>query len=111
VDGFLTETVPSTAVHEMGAKVVIAMHLDPRLLPGKAGNTLDVFNRSFAIIQTSASQSWRDATDILIEPKVRDIFWDDFAKTPQLVSAGGNAAYAAPPENSSRPRAPSCQTA
>jgi NTE family protein len=97
VDGFLTETVPPTAVREMGAKVVIAVHRDPRLLSGKPGNSLEVINRSFAIIQTSASQPWRDATDVLIEPNVRDIFWDDFVKMPHLVSAGGNAAKVALP--------------
>src|SRR5580692_8294155 len=35
VDGFLTETVPAPAVREMGADIVISVHLEPGLLTSK----------------------------------------------------------------------------
>jgi hypothetical protein len=36
-------------------------------------------------------------TDVLIEPDVHHVLWDEFAKTPLLVAAGEKAAYAALP--------------
>ena len=54
VDGFLTETVPAEAVRELGADVVISVHLEPGLLGGKPRNTIEVISRSFSIIQMAA---------------------------------------------------------
>jgi NTE family protein len=97
VDGFLTETVPAPAVRKMGADVVISVHLEPGLLDSKPRNTIEVISRSFSIIQIAATQSWRAATDVLIEPDVHHILWDEFVKTPQLVAAGEAATRAALP--------------
>jgi NTE family protein len=97
VDGFLTETVPAPAVQKMGADIVISVHLEPGLLESKPRNTIEVISRSFSIIQIAATQSWRAATDVLIEPDVHHILWDEFAKTPQLVAAGEAATRAAMP--------------
>ncbi len=98
VDGFLTETVPAEALRQLGADIVISVHLEPGLLHGKPRNTIEVISRSFSIIQMAATQRWRAATDILIEPDVHHVLWDEFAKTPQLVAAGGTAARAALPK-------------
>jgi len=97
VDGFLTETVPAPAVRKMGAEVVISVHLEPGLLASGPRNTIEVISRSFSIIQMAAMQPWRAASDVLIEPNVHHILWDEFAKTPQLVEAGEAAALAALP--------------
>ncbi len=97
VDGFLTETVPAPAVRKMGADVVISIHLEPGLLESKPRNTIEVISRSFSIIQIAATQSWHAATDVLIEPDVHHILWDEFVKTPQLVAAGEKATRAALP--------------
>src|SRR5271165_1678718 len=97
VDGFLTETVPAPALREMGADVVISVHLEPGLLESKPRNTIEVISRSFSIIQIAATQSWRAATDVLIEPDVHHVLWDEFVKTPQLVAAGEESARAAMP--------------
>jgi NTE family protein len=98
VDGFLTETVPAPAVRKMGADVVVSVHLEPGLLDSRPRNTIEVISRSFSIIQTSAIQSWRAATDVLIEPDVHHVLWDQFVKTPQLIEAGNRAAQAALPK-------------
>jgi len=97
VDGFLTETVPAPAVRKLGADIVISVHLEPGLLDGKPRNTIEVISRSFSIIQMAATQRWREATDVLIEPDVHHILWDEFIKTPRLVAAGEAAARAALP--------------
>ncbi|HWF37894.1 MAG TPA: patatin-like phospholipase family protein [Candidatus Acidoferrales bacterium] len=98
VDGFLTETVPAPALRKMGADVIISIHLEPGLLDARPRNTIEVISRSFSIIQMAATQSWRSMTDILIEPDVHHILWDEFVKTPQLVAAGEAATRAALPK-------------
>ena len=97
VDGFLTEQVPAPAARELGADMVISVHLEPGLLDSKPRNTIEVISRSFSIIQTVANQPWRAATDVLIEPNVHHVLWDEFIKTPLLVAAGEDAAHAALP--------------
>jgi NTE family protein len=98
VDGFLTETVPAEAAREMGADIVIGVHLEPGLLGSPPQNTIEVISRSFSIIQTAAAQLWHTDVDVLIEPEVHHIQWDEFVKTPQLVAAGEIAARAALPK-------------
>jgi NTE family protein len=98
VDGFLTEQVPSPAVRKMGAEMVIGIHLEPGLLDSKPRNTIEVISRSFSIIQSVANQPWRGMTDVLIEPNVHHILWDEFVKTPQLIAAGEDATRAAMPQ-------------
>ena len=97
VDGFLTEQVPAPAARELGAELVISVHLEPGLLDSKPRNTIEVISRSFSIIQTVANQPWRAATDVLIEPNVHHVLWDEFVKTPMLIAAGEDAAHAALP--------------
>lgn len=98
VDGFLTETVPAEAAREMGADIVIGVHLEPGLLESPPQNTIEVISRSFSIIQTAAAQLWHTDVDVLIEPEVHHIQWDEFVKTPQLVAAGETATRIALPK-------------
>ena len=98
VDGFLTEAVPAVCARKMGAELVISVHLEPGLLDSKPRNTIEVISRSFSIIQANAHQPWRDATNVLIEPDVHTILWDEFVRTPELVAAGAEATKAALPQ-------------
>ena len=97
VDGFLTAPVPVEGVLLLGADVVIAVYLE-------AGNSeqprtfTDVLSRSFNIIQRHGDLAWRTQADIIIEPDVKTFGWDDFSKTPEMISAGEAAALAALPE-------------
>jgi len=97
VDGFLTESVPAEAARKLGAEIVISVHLEPGLIGTKPRNTIEVISRSFSIIQSHAVQPWRGLTDVLIEPNVHHILWDQFSETPQLVAAGEVATRAALP--------------
>ena len=98
VDGFLTEQVPAPALRKMGAELIISVHLEPGLLDAKPRNTIEVISRSFSIIQTKALQSWRGMTDVLLEPNVHHVLWDEFLKSPQLITAGEECARAAMPQ-------------
>ena len=77
---------------------MISIYLDPGLLDEKPRNTIEVISRSFSIIQSVAIQPWRGMTDVLIEPNVHHILWDEFVKTPQLIAAGEDATRAAIPQ-------------
>jgi NTE family protein len=96
VDGFVGATVPVEAVARMGADVIIAVFLDSEAMV-KPSNFTDVIGRSFTIIQRHADLAWRGKADVVIEPRVRDFAWDDFAKTPELIAAGEEATLAAMP--------------
>jgi NTE family protein len=98
VDGFLTESVPAEAVRRLGAQIVIGVHLEPGLLDTRPRNTIEVISRSFSIIQAASTQPWRSDVDILIEPDVHHVHWDEFLKTPQLVAAGEEAMRRALPK-------------
>lgn len=98
VDGFLTETVPAPAVRELGADVVLSVYLEPGLPQSRPRNTIEVISRSFNIIQAGATQTWRRESDILIEPEVRNVLWDEFVKTPQMIEAGHAATLSAMPQ-------------
>jgi NTE family protein len=98
VDGFLTETVPVEAARAMGADIVIGVHLEPGLLDSPPHSMIEVISRSFSIIQTAAMQQWREDVDILVEPNVHHIQWDQFEKSPQLIAAGEVAARKVLPE-------------
>ena len=98
VDGFLTETVPAEAARDIGADIVIGVHLEPGLLRSAPRNTIEVISRSFSILQTSATQLWHSDVDVLLEPDVHHVQWDEFVKTPLLVAAGDAAAREAIPQ-------------
>ena len=91
VDGFVGATVPVEGVAQMGADVIVAVFLEAEAII-KPTNFTDVIGRSFTIIQRHADLAWRSRADVVIEPRVREFAWDDFAKTPQLVAAGEEAA-------------------
>lgn len=97
VDGFLTSPVPVEGAAMLGADIVIAVFLE-------AGNienprtVADVIGRAFNIIQRHADVTWRQQADVIIEPDVEGIAWDDFTRTPELVRAGEAAALKALPE-------------
>ena len=96
VDGFVGATVPVEGVARMGAEVIIAVFLDAEAMV-KPTNFTDVIGRSFTIIQRHADLAWRGRADVVIEPRVREFAWDDFAKTPELIAAGAEATLAAMP--------------
>src|SRR5580693_5790184 len=97
VDGFLTAPVPVEGALLLGADIVIAVYLE-------AGNVeqprtfTDVLSRSFNIIQRHTDLTWRQQSDVIIEPDVKSFVWDDFTKTPEMVAAGAKAALEALPE-------------
>ena len=97
VDGFLTAPVPVEGALLLGADIVIAVYLEAGSLEQPRTFT-DVLSRAFTIVQRHSDLAWRTQADVIIEPDVKPFVWDDFTKTPEMVTAGEAAALAALPQ-------------
>lgn len=97
VDGFLTAPVPVEGVLLLGADIVIAVYLEA-LNAENPRTVADVVSRSFNIIQRHGDIAWRQQTDVIIEPDVKQFVWDDFTRTSEMVAVGEAAAEAAVPK-------------
>jgi len=98
VDGAMSMEIPALLARQLGATHVISVHL-----PGQNGlrapsNVFQVVNRCFQIMHTRTEESWRGASDLVIEPDVCGVEWDGFANAPALLKAGEAAALAAVPK-------------
>jgi NTE family protein len=98
VDGFLTEPVPFEAARALGAEIVIGVHLETTGLTNKPSSMFEIIGRAFSIMQSHIEDGWRTGCDVLIQPGVSDVMWDEFAKTPQMIAAGVAAARIALPQ-------------
>lgn len=94
VDGFLTAPVPVEGAIKLGAEVVISVYLEAGVVdsPRTVG---DVISRSFTIIQRHADMRWRQTSDVIIEPDVKEFLWADFTRSPELIAAGESATLSA----------------
>jgi NTE family protein len=97
VDGFVTEPVPVKGARMLGADIVIAVSLTTGAMERNPRSMFEVIGRAFAIIQQGEQAAWRRDADVVIEPNVMDILWDEFVRTPELVAAGEKAALSALP--------------
>ena len=99
VDGALVGTVPTKAVAQLGAEIIVAIWLDAGHCPEPhpPRNLFDVVGQSFAIAQRQAVDSWRQLADVVLEPHTLCYRWDDFEHAHELVVAGEHAARLALP--------------
>ena len=97
VDGAMSMEIPAALARGLGATHVISVHLpaQDRALPS---NVFQVVNRCFQIMQSRTEERWRQSSDLVITPDVRDIEWDGFACGPQMLRAGEAAAISALPQ-------------
>ncbi len=98
VDGMLVSGVPTRAVADLGATVVVAVVLNNLMPPAMPKSVVEVLGRSFSIAQQTAEPLWRRHADIVIEPDVGKYSWDDFACADELIAAGERAMRAALPK-------------
>ena len=97
VDGFLTEPVPVEGARHAGADIVIGVNLSSRVVEATPKSMFEVIGRAFSIVQQSADVTWRRYADVVIEPQVMQVLWDEFSRTPELIAAGESAARLALP--------------
>lgn len=97
VDGAMSTEVPARLARELGATHVIAVHLPAPVCERPPTHVVKVVRRCFQILQTRNEDVWRQGTDLVIGPDLRNIEWDGFECAPALVQAGEAAALAALP--------------
>jgi NTE family protein len=97
VDGGVVCDVPAEPLRWAGAGRIIAVELGSHLPETPPSNMLEVLSTSLAIAVLRHAEDWRKVTDVLIQPRVGDFAYDDFAHAEALIAAGRAAAEAALP--------------
>jgi len=97
VDGAISTEVPALLARLLGATHVISLHLPMQGAAAMPTNMFHVINRCFQILHSRTEITWRQHSDLVIEPDVRGMEWDAFDSAMQLVKAGEEAARVALP--------------
>jgi NTE family protein len=97
VDGAISTEVPALLTRQLGATHVISLHLPMQGAAAVPTNMFHVINRCFQILHSRTEITWRQHSDLVIEPDVRGMEWDAFDSAAQLVKAGEEAARQALP--------------
>jgi NTE family protein len=97
VDGAISMEVPALLARLLGATHVISIHLPMQGAAAMPTNMFHVVNRCFQILHSRTENSWRQHSDLVIEPDVRGMDWDAFESARQLIQAGEEAARLALP--------------
>ena len=97
VDGAISTEVPTLLARLLGATHVIALHLPMQGAAAMPTNMFHVINRCFQILHSRTEITWRQHSDLVIEPDVRGMEWDAFDSATQLLQAGEEAARLALP--------------
>ena len=93
VDGGLVAVVPSTVARSLGADIVIAVDVnaDGATFIGPVNSVIGVLFQSMLVFQKTASDYQRESADIVIQPKVGHIRWDEIRRADELITAGYQA--------------------
>jgi len=97
VDGAISTEVPALLARLLGATHVISLHLPMQGAAAMPTNMFHVINRCFQILHSRTEITWRQHSDLVIEPDVRGMEWDAFNSAMQLLKAGEEAAQQALP--------------
>ena len=95
IDGAIVNSVPVSALS--GVDVVVAVNIRSSALERSPTNLFEIVGESFRIAQNLNQSSWRDRSDLVIEPDLKDFGWDDFERVGELIAAGEMAARRALP--------------
>ena len=97
VDGAISMEVPALLCRLLGATHVISLHLPMQTDAALPTNMFHVINRCFQIMHSRTEVTWRQHSDVVIQPDVRGMEWDAFGCATQLMKAGEDAALRALP--------------
>jgi len=94
VDGGLVAVVPTTMARSLGADIVIAVDVNSEgaTFIGPTSSVIGVLLQSLLVVQKTASHNQREMTDLVINPKVGHIRWDEMGRADELMTAGYEAA-------------------
>lgn len=98
VDGGVAAPVPAAAARRKGADVVIAVAI-PAAVPKDTPRTpVGVVMHAVNIMAAEIGRLHANEADVVIEPQVGDVGYDDFSQARRLIEAGEEAARAALPQ-------------
>ena len=95
-DGGLKQTIPATLARALGAEYVIAVDVT-RTIPFAPANVQANLSRIFLDIVEGFNEAELEATDVVIDPGLRNDTYMDFARSGDFVRAGEAAARDALP--------------
>lgn len=100
VDGGLVAVVPTSMARSLGADIVIAVDVNSEgaTFIGPTSSVIGVLLQSLLVVQKTASHNQREMADLVINPKVGHIRWDEMGRADELMAAGYEAALQSIPD-------------
>ena len=92
-DGCIVTPVPTEIAARINGGCVLGVNVSPDPSSHSAsGNAVRISDRAFRASRRSALEpSWCGHADLLLEPQVQHIDWNDFSRVDEAVSAGAHA--------------------
>lgn len=97
VDGGVTDPVPADVARWKGAELVIAVAIPPAVAAEVPRNPVAVAYHAVNLMAAEIGRLRAAEADVLIEPAVGDVAYDDFSRKKALIEAGEEAARKALP--------------
>ncbi|HET9713699.1 MAG TPA: patatin-like phospholipase family protein [Pyrinomonadaceae bacterium] len=93
VDGGLVAVIPSSVARSLGADIVIAVDVNGSgaTFIGPSSSVIGVLFQSMLVVQKTASHYQLQSSDLVIQPKVGNIRWDEIGRADELIAAGYEA--------------------
>jgi NTE family protein len=93
VDGGLVAVIPATVARSLGADIVIAVDVNSAgaTFIGPSSSVIGVLFQSMLVVQKTASHYQLQSSDLVIQPKVGHIRWDEVGRADELIAAGYEA--------------------
>jgi len=93
VDGGLVAVIPSTVARALGADIVIAVDVNGAgaTFIGPSSSVIGVLFQSMLVVQKTASHYQLQSSDLVIQPNVGNIRWDEIGRADELIAAGYEA--------------------
>ncbi len=90
VDGGLVANIPTAAVRSLGAQVVIAVDVNSEgaKFLGPPQSAIGVMVQSMMVIQRTIASHQLAAADVVIQPRVGHIRWDEISRAAEFIEAG-----------------------
>lgn len=100
VDGGLVAIVPVTVARSLGADIVVAVDVNSEgaTFLGSSSSVVGVLLQSMLVVQRTASRHQLEMSDLVINPKVGHIRWDEVGRAEELMAAGYEAGLASIPQ-------------
>ena len=100
VDGGLVAVLPSTVTRSLGADIVIAVDVNSEgaTFIGPSSSVVGVLLQSLLVVQRTASRHQIEMSDLVINPKVGHIRWDEIGRAQELMDAGYEAGLKSIPQ-------------